>query len=44
MGLVQCTDPGRHDMLAGQRWEDAYPPIAQTNRTILDAIHHRTGF
>ena len=37
MGLVQCTD-SHEQMVAGARWEPAYAPIAQTNRTILQAI------
>jgi hypothetical protein len=43
MGLVQCTDPAEK-MVAGQRWEPAYAPIAQANREILRTIHARTGF
>jgi hypothetical protein len=42
MGLVQCTVAT--EMLAGQRWEHAYTPIAETNASIMSAIQRKTGF
>jgi hypothetical protein len=43
MGLVQCDDPDR-GFTAGQRWPDLDRMVADTNRTILRRIQHKTGF